>query len=262
VEVSPSRGLRASRPFVTTPYRVGDQGLEPEVPVRGPCWDGRGCQLVVHHRRRRKTGPPFGWVAVLRCHKHATSFSAYPPGHYPYGRVPLVDLALDGSGLELEPDDDPRRGTLLEATADAARGERWVRTCAPTPPGAVRSTQRRRVWGVAGLLGLVGAAARAAEIMAEAAEIPGGLLKEGAESLRAAASLEAQGGAVEGALRRLLRKPSPWVRDRLALLGYLAGCWGPPYRWVPGRRRLRAVGESFWRLGSARRAGARSREGP
>jgi hypothetical protein len=115
---------------------------------------------------------------------------------------------------------------------------------------------------VAGLLGLVETAARVAEIVAEAAEIPGGLLKEGAESLRAAASLEAQGLAVDGALRRLLKRPSPWVRDRLALLGHLAGCWGAPYRWLPRRRRLRAVGEPFWRLGSAGRPGGRSREGP
>ena len=35
--------------------------------------------------------------------------------------------------------------------------------------------------------------------------------------------------------------------DRLAVLGHLAGLWGPTYRWWPGSKTLRELGRPFWR---------------
>lgn len=232
-----------------------------ELPTRGPCWDGVACRVVVHDLRARKTGPPWGWVAVLRCKAHGGSFTAYPPGHYPYGRVPLVDLALDGGGLGLEPGDDPLLGTLLAATSDATRGKLWPREDAPSPPDAVRSTQRRRIRGVAVLLGLL--AGLDPKLVAEAAQVPAGVLAHASRALEQACGLQACGREIKSALERLLSRPSPWLCDRLAILGFLAGCWGRPFRWtLKGGGRLIALGQPFW--STARREGAatRCRDGP
>jgi len=263
VEVSPRSGRRATLPFVTTPYRVAGALLEPVVPKRGPCWDGTACQVRVHDRRRRKTGPPWGWIAVLRCEAHAVSFTAYPPGHYPYGRVPLVDLALDGSGLELEEGDDAATGTLLEAAVEAKKGALWPREGGVSE---VRSSQRRRLRGVAALLGLVGFADSQGvglEVAAEVAQIPTGLLVAASGGLEKARGLEAWGQEIQGVLERLLAKPGRWLADRLGVLGFLAGCWGRPYRWQrSGGGRLIALGRAFWTAAGSGKALSRSRDGP
>jgi hypothetical protein len=217
--------------------------------------------VVVHDLRARKTGPPWGWVAVLRCKAHERSFTAYPPGHCPYGRVPLVDLALDGGRLGLEPGDDPLLGTLLAATADAARGKLWPRTDAPSPPDAVRSTQRRRIGGAAVLLGLL--ADLDPKLVAEAAQVPAAVLAAASLAVEQARGLQAGARQIKGALERLLSRPSPWLCDRLAILGFLAGCWGRPYRWtLKGGGRLIALGQPFW--GAVRREGVGTgcRDGP
>lgn len=217
--------------------------------------------MAVHDRRTRKTGPPWGWVAVLRCNAHGGSFTAYPPGHYPYGRVPLVDLALDGGRLSLEPGDDPLLGTLLAATADAARGNHWPRADAPTPPDAVRSTQRRRIRGVAVLLGLL--ASLDPKLVAEAAEVPAAVLAHALQAVEQARGLQAWAREIKGALERPLGRPSPWLCDRLAILGFLAGCWGRPYRWtLQGGGRLIALGRPFWSAARLEGAVNRCRDGP
>lgn len=217
----------------------------------------------MHDRRRRKTGPPWGWIAVLRCEEHAVSFTAYPPGHYPYGRVPLVDLALDGSGLEIEAGDDVAAGTLLEAAVGATKGALWPREGGV---GEVRSTQRRRLRGVAALLGLVGLADLQGvdpEVAAEVAQTPAGLLVGAANALENARGLEAWGHEIQGVLERLLAKPGGWLADRLAVLGFLAGCWGHPYRWLrSGGGRLIALGRAFWSAAGAGKTLSRSRDGP
>ena len=221
--------------------------------------------MGLHDRRRRKSGPSWGWVAVLRCHTHRASFSAYPPGHCPYGRVPLVALAPDGSELRLERGADRLAGTLLAASVDAARGERWPRQGAPAPPDAVRSTQRRRVGGLASLLGLVTLAANrvALEVVAQAAEVPAGLLLASARGFAQARDLEHRGREVESALERLLQRPGSWLSDRLAVLGFLAGCWGRPYRWsLPAGGRLLGLGCPFWASAQAGKTAGHSRDGP
>jgi len=222
-----------------------------------------GCRVRVHDRRRRKTGPPWGWVAVLRGEAHGASFTAYPPGHYPYGRTPLVDLALDGSELDVEEGDDAATGTLLEAADDAARGELWPRE---DGEAGVRATQRRRLRGVALLLGLVASAAARgveAEVAAEVTQVPAGLLVAASGALEKARGLVAWGQELRGALEQLLAKPGPWLADRLAVLGYLARCWGRPYRWLrSGGGRLIGLGRAFWSAAGPGRARPRSRDGP
>jgi hypothetical protein len=246
-----------------SPYRVAGALLEPVVPKRGPCWDGTACRVRVHDRRQRKTGPPWGWVAVLRCEVHGVSFTAYPLGYYPYGRVPLVDLALDGSDLEIEDDDDASVGTLLEASVDASQGELWPREGAE---GGVRSTQRRRLRGAATLLGLVSLADAQGvdpEVAAEVAQVPAGLLIAASGALEKARGLKAWGQEIRGTLERLLGRASLWLADRLAVLGFLAGCWGHPYRWrCSGGGRLIALGRGFWNAAGSGRARSRSRDGP
>lgn len=248
---------------MTTPYRVTGTLLEPVVPKRGPCWGETACRVRVHDRRRRKTGPPWGWIAVLRCEEHAVSFAAYPPGHYPYGRVPLVDLALDGGDLGTEERDEAATGTLLEAAVGATKGALWPRE---EGVGEVRSTQRRRLRGIAALLGLLGFAHSRGvglEVAAEVAQIPAGLLFAASGALEKARGLEAWGQEIQSALERLLAKPGPWLADRLAVLGFLAGCWGRPYRWLrSGGGRLIALGRAFWSAAGSGKALSRSRDGP
>ncbi|MBL4848660.1 MAG: hypothetical protein JKY65_24320 [Planctomycetes bacterium] len=188
------------------------------------------------------------------------SFTAYPPGHYPYGQVPLVDLGLDGSDLSLEEGDDPLTGTLLQAAGDAGRGELWVRQGAPIPPDAVRSTQRRRLFGVAALLGLVVASASASqslglELVAEVAQVPASLLFASSAALKKTRGLETWGRQIKVVLERPLAQRGSWLADRLATLGFLAGRWGRPYRWTcDAGGRLIQLGKPFW--------SARSRDGP
>lgn len=247
---------------MTTPYRAVGESLEPVVPERGPCWDGTGCRVCVHDRRRRKTGPPWGWVAVLRCEAHDQSFTAYPPGHYPYGRVPLVDLAFDGSELQFEEEDGPSAGTILAAVIDAGKGALWPREGGES---GVRSTQRRQVRGVATLLGLVSALDSQAvklEVVAEVAQVPAGQLVSASCALKSS-GLRAWGQGLLSGLNRLLSRPGRWVADRLAVLGFLVGCWGRPYRWQrSGGGRLLALGEPFWAAAGSGRARSPSRDGP
>lgn len=239
-------GRPSARPaFVATSYQASERGLTPDLPSRGPCWiEASPCAIGVHHLRRRSSGPPWGWVAVARCREHSKAFTVYPPGHVPYGRVPLVDLAPDGAAVR---DGDPTEGTSFAAAVDAAAAEPrlWPVHSAPEPPGAVRSTQRRRVREGTRLLGLSGESP-GPEVAAAVSHLSCGVLVEARARLDGERSLSAWGRAVIRVVRDLIGRAGRALMDRLAVLGHLAGRWGRPYRWLPRPKRLLELGRPFW----------------
>jgi len=248
VSVSGRNVPRASRPFVTTPYVARDGKIEPVIPLRGPCWTrATPCEIKLHDRRKRKTGPPWGWIAVARCATHSFTFTLYPPGQVPYGRSAWVDLAPDGSELGLDPsEDEPEAAPEFTAAADAAAGTRWPRDSAPEPPGAVRSTQRRRVARAATLLGLAPDAPVGRETVAAVSGLAAGELVEVADCLAASSDLTVWGREVTALLAALARRSGRALMDRIAVLGHLSGWWGRPFRWAPPRGQLLELGRSFW----------------
>jgi hypothetical protein len=225
---------------VTTPYVFEGGELVAVVPERGPCWRADApCAISLDHKRRRKTGPPFGWVAVMRCSEHRLAFTAYPAGHVPYGRVPVVALAPDGSELA------DRGASLFDAAADARTATRWPREGAPDD-GAVATTQRRRLEEAATLLGL-GVGATTPATAAAVLHVAEGRLVEVARRLSESRDLATLGREVTAVMGILARRGGLWLMDRFALLGHLAGWWGRPWRWIPRPPRLLALGEAFWR---------------
>lgn len=259
MSVSARGGPCARRPFVTTPHHVSEDGVTADIPTRGPCWsDGSPCRISVHHARDRRTGQAWGWVAVVRCRRHRKAFTVYPPGHVPYGRVPLVVLAPDGEAVRGSGNDAAE--TFFAAAADAGQSEPvfWPVDSAPTPPGAVRSTQRRHVRAGAALLGLSGDAP-GPELAAAVSHLPCGALVEARQELAGSRGLPEWARTVVGFLHDFARCAGRALMDRLAVLGHLAGWWGPPYRWVPRGRRLLELGRPFW---GGDDVGTRSRSPP
>jgi hypothetical protein len=250
VRVSARSKARAS-PFVTTPYWVSPEGTVAVLPGRGSCWDrDRPCQVERHDRRARKTGPEWGWVAVARCRAHGRAFTIYPPGHVPYGRVPLVELAPDGSAVRRNERDGPSPvpETLLLAASDAAKGKRWPREEARE--GSVRSTQRRRVALAAVFFGLLSGKTPRVDTVAAVTQLPEGVLVETIQVLAASSDFELWGRKVTSVAVDLADRAGRVVMDRLAVLGHLAGSWGRPFRWEPRSGRLLKLGQTFWRTGS------------
>ena len=87
-----------ARPFAAGPYGLGDDQPRPIVLPVSCVWadneEGR-CEIAVHHRRERKTGPEFA-VLVLRCRTHRRAFTLYPLGQVPYGRMAVAPVSCDG----------------------------------------------------------------------------------------------------------------------------------------------------------------------
>ena len=109
-------GLRRTTDFIVSPYLPDALGqMQPIIP--SGCLqqaDVQTCHLVCQMRRERKCGPGYALV-VLYCRTHHCCFTLYPPGYYPYARLPLLNLKPDGAlsstdGLERDPFD----GTRLE----------------------------------------------------------------------------------------------------------------------------------------------------
>jgi hypothetical protein len=181
----------------------------------------------------------------LRCRGHGRSFTVYPPGHVPYGQVPLVVLAPDGG--QVLGADDKADETFFAAAADAAKAQPtfWSRDTAPTPPGAVRSSQRRHVRGAAELLGLTGDAP-GPDVAAAVTHLPCGALVETRQRLAESRGLPTWARAVVDFVGDLAKRAGRALMDRLAVLGHLAGWWGRPFRWVPREGRLLELGRPFW----------------
>jgi len=223
------------RLFVIAPYFADQSGLvQVARPLVCPRGEGLkpGCQVVVHQRRRRATGIPWGWVAVMRCDAHDVAFTAYPPGHIPYGREPLIQLAPDGS-------------SLVGGGPDARFSETPFAAALGLGAGPSRSTTSRRIRRSAALLGLV-AKTLDYELAACVAQLPAGVVHEHAMRLEGVRSLRACSTAVAALLAELRADRSQGLVDRFAILGHLSGRWGRPHRWREGTTpRLLALGRPF-----------------
>jgi len=223
------------RLFVIAPYTADLSGLfQVARPLACPRGEGLkpGCQVVVHQRRRRATGIPWGWVAVLRCDAHDVAFTAYPPGHIPYGREPLIQLAPDGS-------------SLIGGGPDARFSETPFAAALGLGDGPSRSTTSRRIRRSAALLGLV-AKTLDYELAARVAHLPAGVVHEHAVRLEGVRSLRAWSTAVAALLGELRADRSQGLVDRFAILGHISGRWGRPHRWREGTTpRLLALGRPF-----------------
>ncbi len=79
--------------FVSAPYVATAGGvLRPMGRVdRCPLGGDGVCRLTVQLYRPRKTGPGYP-VQVLLCRTHGRSFTVYPPGHVPYGRIAVAPV--------------------------------------------------------------------------------------------------------------------------------------------------------------------------
>lgn len=257
MSVSGQRRDRATRAYVEAPYEERNGRLEAVLPEEGPCRGQGGCTCRVsfHHRRERKTGIPWGWVAVAHCLEHGGGFTLYPPGHVPYGREPMAARGPDGHPVAAG--DERDASTYFDAARDAARGERWPRSDAPDPPGAVASTQRRRLERAAGLLGLVADVPPDLETAAGVTDLGPGRLLDASHALERSRSLREWGARVSELLGRLRAMAGRGWLDRIRLLGRGAGLWGRCYRVQPTTLRLREV--TFpWERGAGTTAFSRS----
>jgi hypothetical protein len=233
------------------------------IPDRGPCWRvGSSCQIKILHCRGRKTGIPWGSVAVAACKVHGgPALTLYPPGCVPYGREPWVELGPDGSALEQGEGEEacPTSSGYFDAVKDAADGKRWPVDSAPRPPDAVRTTQRRRMARAAAILGLEGDLPPEAEAVADVTHLPAGDLLGALHRLARARDLVRRGREIWNLFTQVTGLAGRVLMDRLAVLGHLAGLWGPVYRWRPHASALLELGRPFWReaaLGMSRATSA------
>jgi len=221
--------------FATVPYAADERGfLQAVVPSRCPfAAPGEpGCRVAVRHRRERKTGPCFP-IAVVRCSAHPQhSFTLYPPGHFPYGRRPLVTCSVSGP-LLLDPStrQPTWAGTVLQAAEDAAKALRWAPHSVTEAP-AVRRSQGRHL-DLAGLLLGVHPDLDAGERERIATR-----LRAPTMAVRSASSMWSTSWTSRGAAIVLALATTPVdgsLLDRLMSAGFAAGLWARPRRWAPPR---------------------------
>lgn len=218
------------------PYERDESGrLEAPLPERCPLGDeGSDCRVGLRGHRSRKTGPRIA-LTVARCHRHGISFTVYPPGYVPYGRVAVTAMDLEGRRVEAEPGAPVAvAGTVWEAVADAAAGRRWLETGGT--PGS-RRTQGRRLGLCAWLFGLL-SETRVRERIATVLTIPALTLHEAAQSHSGLERWRDRAKLVLHLFGRWLTGGPP---DVLLAAGYVTGLWGRPSRWDPGGRRLRSL---------------------
>jgi len=104
--------------------------------------------IKIKQWRLRVFGPGY-FLAQFKCLIHSRSFTIYPIGWSPFGRLPIVDLSPSGEVVS----EDLER-TLFSAVADAAQGIRWPTESrqSQVSPGShllgVFKTQKRHINGI------------------------------------------------------------------------------------------------------------------
>lgn len=224
----------ASRPVVVGTYHATEDGkLRAGIPMACPHHgvDDQVCRVVVNHYRQRKTGPRYPLV-VAECRTHRMAFTIYPPGHVPYGRVPISRLSPDGQVIQREHDEPARAalsGTLFEAAQAAAAGKQWARA-EFADSGPWWNTQVRHLAMAERLLGLSPEQSDAErERIASALEIALLDLRCASKSIADVPGYRSRGREVLKVLEVMSR--GACVLDRLMASGYRAGLWGVPYVW-------------------------------
>jgi len=234
-----------ARHFMVTPYLLDPQGIwRPSEPTQCPLFEPGtedACVLRVHHHRERKTGPCFP-LTVLICHTHHRSFTLYPPGHVPYGRVSMAPVSADGTLLR---EGDGEEGgstqarplawsdTLFGAALAAASGEHWSRESLFDDPRRRRTQGRwlEKAARVVGVLPVLGESLR--QLVAEVLCVPHLVLRGAVDFDWSAASWQERGRAVRCVLDRIVA--SRILGDQITAAGGVAGAWGRPSRWHPGK---------------------------
>lgn len=149
-------GKKGKPVFATAPYEPDERGvLRPILPERcglGPA--GERCSLYVDHDRPCKTGPRFP-LAVVGCSVHREHrFTLYPPGHFRYGRRPVVPSSPSGPLLRESASGRPAwEASVFAGALDAARGCRWPAD-SPWDDVRRRRTQGRHLEFAARLVGV------------------------------------------------------------------------------------------------------------
>ena len=231
--------MSVPRYFVSAEYYRGeDGGFETEIPGFGPCGQGvkGSCGLNIKDWRERKTGPCHP-LAIVTCKIHKVCFTLYPPGHVPYGRTPLAELATNGAPAE-KGRDPPFLHTYFDAALDAAVGIAWPKCSLEGSHSPRFITQCRHLDRCCSLFGLSQeAGGNKREKVAEQLGIGGLMLEEARWKLLAGGFL-ASGQAICQVLAEL-RETEPTFQ-RLATCGHYAAIWPEIQRWDQNR---------YWRSG-------------
>lgn len=227
-------GSRKRRWFVQAAYAADAQGvMRAVIPTRCPLGgDGSACQVTGHDHRERKSGPEHA-LAVCRCRGHGASFTIYPPGHVPYGRVAVV--AVDSEGRVIQ--GDALGQTIFGAARDAS--VQRVESEAPGGERVSRRTVARRLSLCASLLGIcAGMTDGVRGRIGEALRVAHLTLREGAARYASSSSLRGRALAVLDVLERL----RAWRGGAGVLVaGQAAGVWGRASRWNAGAKMLRPL---------------------
>lgn len=198
------------------------------------------CVVSFNYRRERKTGPCIPLV-VVQCTTHNVCFTIYPPGHVPYGREPLIDIALDGFQIDakLEKDAIPNsfEGSLFEASLKASQGLFYPKEGPYELPMICYDTQLNQIKKSAMLLGIAEADQvsnneHIAEILNISRQFQIGL---SSHIHRAAWNSKKAGQSIRELLENL---PRDCLFERLASCGFVCGIWPPLYIWNAETRTL------------------------
>lgn len=231
---------RLCRAFLVTPYIADAAGqLDAVMPTRCPTGvdlpPDQECDLALHHRRARKTGPGHA-LCVLECRVHRLAFTLYPPAYAPYRRQAVLKLGPDGEPVGAESNAVPTEfdNTVFAAALDAVAGKHWARETADGVPECWWSTQGRHLHLTARMVGI------AIDLAEKTRESIAAVLSVGMLSLRELSrskGYRATAAAVCSVLAWLKGRASRRARQ-LLVCGHLIGQWGEPLHWDATRRVL------------------------
>lgn len=200
--------------------------------------DNKPCKLVTDHDRYRKTGPCFS-LRVLRCITHKKSFTLYPPGHFPYGRKPLIQVGVDGKKVvDLEYGDQRFQSTLFDAALDADNNKPWNHGDVLKSFMRPFSTQVYHLHRATCILGLEDAISdNQRHAISQVLMLPVITLSEGAVCIKNNSGYQNTGKVICSLLDKLPKVTS--IFERLVEVGSQAGLWPPPFFLDPYSNRLR-----------------------
>lgn len=171
---------------------------------------------------------------MVRCKTHPVhSFTLYPAGHFPYGRVAVARCSVAGPVLlDAETQEPVWDDTVFEAAERAASGVCWPAHSTAVEP-ATRRTQGRRL-ELAGLLLGVHPELDDGERERIATRLGVSTMTLRSAAAQWAESWTQRGAAVTQVLAMVWMGGS--LLDRLLSAGYAAGLWTQPRRWAPPRQ--------------------------